>query len=30
MSETKNKIIWWLEAVRVVIAAIAGLLAGAQ
>lgn len=26
MSETKNKVIWWLEAARAIIAAIAGLL----
>lgn len=28
MSEKTNKIVWWLEAVRTIIAAIAGLLAG--
>lgn len=27
MGETRNKVVWWLEAARAIIAAIAGLLA---
>lgn len=28
MSEKKDKIVWWLEAVRAIIAALLGLFAG--
>lgn len=28
MSETKKKIAWWLELIRVIVAAIAGLVGG--
>lgn len=27
MAETRNKVVWWLEAIRTIIAAVAGLLA---
>lgn len=27
--EKKQKVVWWLEAIRVIIAAVAGLLGGA-